>query len=346
LLEKPCSFAHWGDFNIIKRAEEKNKPGGVSKWSFLFNSIIDQNGLVEFVLNIRLFTWSNNRIDPTFEKLDRFLASPEWDLAYNNITVHGLNRSFSDHVPLCLRTDVIPNGCRVFRYELCWNFRPDFHKKVIDNWSLPVKANHSIDIWKLKIKRLKQMLKGWNINVEGHYKNMKKELMTKIDNLDNISELVGLSEGDRMEKLGLELNLKKLVDEEGIKLKQRARDKFILDADENSKYFHLLAKCKRRKLKIMTLTHEDKITQDEVEINQLATSFYKNIFGPSQETSISLSHLNMKMLDAADIDSLIKPFSIEEIKDEVFSLKHNRAPGPDGIPSEFFRNFGTRSRVI
>jgi hypothetical protein len=67
------------------------------------------------------------------------------------------------------------------------------------------------------------MLKGWNINVEGHYKNMKKDLMTRIENLDNISEMVGLSEGDRMEKLGLELNLKKLVDEEGIKLKQSSR---------------------------------------------------------------------------------------------------------------------------
>ena len=152
--------------------------------------------------------------------------------------------------------------------------------------------------------------------------------MTRIENLDNISEMVGLSEGDRMEKLGLELNLKKLVDEEGIKLKQRARDKFILDGDENSKYFHL------------------QVAQDEVEINQLATSFYKNLFGPSQETSISLSHLNMKMLDDADRDSLIRLFSIDEIKDVVFSLKHNRAPGPDGIPSEFFRNFGTRSRVI
>jgi hypothetical protein len=323
-----------GDFNIIRRAEEKNKPGGVNKWSFLFNSIIDQNDLVEFELNNRLFTWSNNRNDPTFEKLDRFLASPEWDIAYNNITVLGLNRSFSDHVPLCLRTDATPNVCRVFRYELCWNFRPYFHKKVIDNWSLLVKANHSIDIWKLKIKRLKQMLKGWNINVEGHYKKMKKDLMTKIDNLDNISEMVGLSKGDRMEKLDLELTLKKLVDEEGIKLKQRARDKFILDGDENSKYFHLLAKCKRRKLKIMTLTHDDKVAHDEVEINQLAISFYKKFFGPPQETGISLSHLNMKMLDDADRDSLTRPFAMEEIKDVVFSLKHNRAPSPDGIPSE------------
>jgi hypothetical protein len=84
---------------------------------------------VEFDLNNRLFTWSNNRIDPTFEKLDRFLASPEWDLAYNNINVRGLNRSFSDHVPLCIQTDVIPTDSRVFKYELCWKARPDFHKK-------------------------------------------------------------------------------------------------------------------------------------------------------------------------------------------------------------------------
>jgi exonuclease III len=118
-----------GDFNIIRRAEKKNKPSGISKWSFLFNSIIDQHGLVEFDLNNKLFTWSNNRSDPTFEKLDRFLASPEWDLAYNNISVHGLNKSFSDHVPLCLRTDIAPTIRREFRYELCWRLRPDFHKK-------------------------------------------------------------------------------------------------------------------------------------------------------------------------------------------------------------------------
>jgi exonuclease III len=108
-----------GDFNIIRKAEEKNKPGGFSKWSSLFNSIIDQHGLMEFELKNRLYTWSNNHSDPTFEKLDRFLASPEWDLAYNNISVHVLNRSFSDHAPLCLRTDAIPTVCKDFKYELC-----------------------------------------------------------------------------------------------------------------------------------------------------------------------------------------------------------------------------------
>jgi hypothetical protein len=37
---------------------------------------------------------------------------------------------------------------------------------------------------------------------------MKKELLAKIDIFDNISEVVGLSENDRMEKLDLELTQK------------------------------------------------------------------------------------------------------------------------------------------
>jgi hypothetical protein len=91
-----------------------------------------------------------------FEKLDRFLVSPEWDLHYNNVNVTGLSRSFSDHVPLCLKTDVISPARREFRYELCWKFRPDFKSLVVNNWSLPVRSKIGIDIWKEKVKILKK----------------------------------------------------------------------------------------------------------------------------------------------------------------------------------------------
>jgi hypothetical protein len=47
----------------------------------------------------------------------------------------------------------------------------------------------------------------------------------------------------------------------------------------------------------------------------------------------------MKVLDKENRDLLMRPFSFEEIKIVVFSLKHNSAPGPDGIPSEFFQEF-------
>jgi hypothetical protein len=50
--------------------------------------------LIELDLSGRLYTWSNNRNPPMYEKLDRFLVSPEWDLHYNNVNVSGLSRFF------------------------------------------------------------------------------------------------------------------------------------------------------------------------------------------------------------------------------------------------------------
>jgi exonuclease III len=56
-----------GDFNILRKETDKNKPRGTNNWSSLFNSIIDFHNLIELDLNGRLYTWSNNR-DPPFLK--------------------------------------------------------------------------------------------------------------------------------------------------------------------------------------------------------------------------------------------------------------------------------------
>jgi hypothetical protein len=55
--------------------------------------------------------------------------------------------------------------------------------------------------------------------------------------------------------------------EECCKRKQMARDKFINEGDENSRYFHLIAKGKRRKVKILSLVHEENTVVDDNVIN-------------------------------------------------------------------------------
>ena len=84
----------------------------------------------------------------------------------------------------------------------------------MNNWSLPVRSKIGIDIWKEKVKRLKKLLKGWNINVEGRYLKLKKDLMEKIDILDKKCEIMGISDSERIEKLDMEWNLKKIMEEE------------------------------------------------------------------------------------------------------------------------------------
>ena len=68
-----------GDFNIIRRKEEKNNDNFDGRWSFMFNTIIESLDLREIELSGREFTWANSLPIPTFEKLDRVLASIEWE---------------------------------------------------------------------------------------------------------------------------------------------------------------------------------------------------------------------------------------------------------------------------
>jgi hypothetical protein len=36
-------------------------------------------------------------------------------------------------------------------------------------------------------------------------------------------------------------------------------------------------------------------------------------------------------------EQLVKPFSEEEVRHAVFQMEHNKAPGPDGFPAEFYQ---------
>jgi L-lysine 2,3-aminomutase len=66
-----------GDFNFIRFPSEKNKEMRRSKWSSMFNAIINTYELKEVEMSGGQFTWSNNHLNPTVEKLDIFLMTAE-----------------------------------------------------------------------------------------------------------------------------------------------------------------------------------------------------------------------------------------------------------------------------
>jgi hypothetical protein len=103
-----------GDFNIIRSVEDKNKPCILPRWSHTFNSIIEISGLKEVKLIGRKYTWANNLLEPTFEKLDIVLVSVESDLAYPLEVVIGKNRNIFVHVPLMLKYGSPPPHCNAF----------------------------------------------------------------------------------------------------------------------------------------------------------------------------------------------------------------------------------------
>ena len=58
------------DFNFIRYASNRNKPGGNVSDMLLFNDFIREQNLTEIPIKGRSYTWSNMQVDPLLEQLD------------------------------------------------------------------------------------------------------------------------------------------------------------------------------------------------------------------------------------------------------------------------------------
>ena len=71
-MPEEVSWLIVGDFNLIRRPEDRNREGGDIQEMFLFNEAISSLGLIEIPLHGRRFTWTNKQTEPLLERLDWF----------------------------------------------------------------------------------------------------------------------------------------------------------------------------------------------------------------------------------------------------------------------------------
>ena len=74
------------------------------KWPKLFNDVIESLDLKEIVMSGHQYTWAVPGDNPIFEKLDRVLASTDWEDKFPLSTVEPRDRDISYHTPLVLNT--------------------------------------------------------------------------------------------------------------------------------------------------------------------------------------------------------------------------------------------------
>ena len=103
-----------------------------------------------------------------------------------------------------------------------------------------------------------------------------------------------------------------------------------------------MANGKHRKQHIFRLEQEDGVIVGDLELKKYITNYYKNLFGKPDEIDISLveSRINdIPQVTDAENDILISAFTEIKIKKAVFQMEHNKTPGPDSFPAEFFQVF-------
>jgi hypothetical protein len=333
-----------GDFNIVRNSSEKNNDRFEERWPFLFNAVIDSLDLREIELSCRKFTWANSRRVPTYERLDTVLVSMEWEQNFPLATVEALNREISDHTPLLLNTGekAIPKKQPSFKFELGWLLKEGFFEVVSEVWNKETRGNTPMQRWQNKIRRLRQFLRGWSKNMNGAYKKEKQELLRKAEELDKKAESQLLSQREWDLKQSIHERIMQLLREEEIKWFQRAKTTKILKGDSNTKYFQMVANGKRRKTRIFRLEQDEGTVEGEEQLMSYITKYYKNLFESSEVGRISLNESlveDIPQVTSTESEMLVSEFSEKEIREAIFQMKHNKAPGPDGFLAEFYQVF-------
>ena len=163
---------------------------------------------------------------------------------------------------------------------------------------------------------MRQHLSGWAKHTNGIYKKEKQRLCTIIDDLDKIPETRTLSQQEIELKNQSNEKLARLLREEEIKYYQRSEADFILMGDSNTKYFQLVANGRHRKKCIHSLQQDEGQIEGQWELKNYITSYYKSLFGASNEGNATLDETRTDDIPQVTIeenDILTAPFSKEEL---------------------------------
>jgi len=208
-----------GDFNIMHCLEDKSSGDFDPKWPIFLNATIESLDLKEITMVGRQYTWTGPRDNPTFEKLDRVLVSIEWEIMFPLTTVEPRDGNISDHTPLVLNTGASTHQThnRPFKFERGWLIRDGFYDMVANIWQFPCSGSTPLERWQLKIRRLRQYLRGWAKHIAGSYRKEKKTLLDLLEKIDKKVETSQLSDQEINLKHYLKERLVNLLREEELK---------------------------------------------------------------------------------------------------------------------------------
>ncbi|GJX32886.1 putative RNA-directed DNA polymerase [Tanacetum coccineum] len=136
--------------------------------------------------------------------------------------------------------------------------------------------------------------------------------------------------------------IKHLEDAEHIKrldLMQKAKIKWAIEGDENSKYFHGIINNKFARFRINGIYIDGVWVTNPPQVTDSIFNFHKVKF---QGTSFNRPHFTsnlFKKLSRDEVSILDAPFTTAEIKNAVWDCGGGKAPGPDGFTFKFIKQY-------
>lgn len=120
-------------------------------------------------------------------------------------------------------------------------------------------------------------------------KKVKENLMREIKNIEDEADHRNLSSDEWQKRYFLEGKLNQIYSDEEKYWQGRSGEKWLLEGDANTSFFHGVANGRKRKSLIRALEEDGRIIEEPAELKAHIYQFYKNLFGAEVAPKIFLS---------------------------------------------------------
>ncbi|XP_042489436.1 uncharacterized protein LOC122069484 [Macadamia integrifolia] len=289
----------------------------------------------------RKFTWTNNRRRGHVSAvLDRSFCNEAWISYFQECHQLVLQRVASDHTPILVVSEGSerPKNCP-FRFQRFWADHEGYLNAVKSSWVNDIPGSPMM-VMAQKLKRLKVFLRSWakenfpNFNLEMmEAKKCMEEIQTEIDR-DGINDSIYAKEADAKTRY-----LKALQNYEKL-WAEKSRSRWRNQGDRCSRFFRISVKIRRMKNSIKSLKMVDgTLISDREQIKEYVAGYYEHFHkGTPLTNHMDLLQCIPNVLEEWDRGRLDGIPSDSEIKNAVWDLDPDSAPGPDGFPGAFYKS--------
>jgi hypothetical protein len=334
-----------GDFNEILFTHEKE--GGRDRHQSCmdqFREALEFCDLSDLGFEGDIFTWRNHNhcaTDYIRERLDRAVANDQWRMHFPGVRVVNGDPRHSDHRPVIITTDFLPaqgkrwepNGH--FHFEASWMGEETCAAVVTGAWKTAMEGvSPSVHT---TLRAVASDLQTWSRNVLGDLEKRRKKIKMELERCRR-----GVLDRNNVAREEvLRYRLEKMEEQIDIYWKQRAHVRWLEKGDRNTSFFHAACKERRRFNRIAGLKRDDgSWVEDDEEKRGLISNYFHTLFrsnGPA-DCRLLLQAVDRKVTGDMNAD-LVREFSREEVKCALDSIGDMKAPGPDGMPSIFYKQF-------
>ncbi|GJU13564.1 RNA-directed DNA polymerase, eukaryota [Tanacetum coccineum] len=268
-----------------------------------------------------------NEVRFEYERFEGLLSN------FPHLSALCLDKHLSDHRPILLRESCFDYGPTPFRFFHLWFSLEGFDKFVENTWkSTTVDEPNSLVRLKKKLQLLKSAIKVWTKEARVR---LHKKKNTIRHNLSLVDKLIDQGKSTT-EVLNSRCNLMKELQElsslEASDISQKAKIRWSIEGDENTKYFHGVLNKKRSQLAIRgTLANGDWIS-DPDSVKFEFYSHFKQQFYSHQTPRIEFGFSFPNRWSSDQIEDLERNVTYEEVKRAVWDCGVNKSPAV----SEFF----------